>query len=156
MTKSYASNESNPTHSQGNAGSAPIELPIAGRGYKAGRLTYIGNAALSPPPGTDSDTDTDTSPGRRGVVMADSSWDGLEKSLNSPKNQCSIGFQPVFFGHRAMFSRVPLGRRAILVAAIAMTDNMTAYKNNALAALVSIGQCRVERSGTKQLRYVSW
>jgi hypothetical protein len=43
-------------------------MPIAGRGYKAGRLTYIGNAALSPP----SDTDTDTSPGRRGVVMAGS------------------------------------------------------------------------------------
>ena len=55
-----------------------------------------------------------------------------------------------------MFSRVPLGRRAILVAATAMTDSMTAYKNNALAALVSIGQCRLERSGTKQLRYVSW
>jgi hypothetical protein len=32
---------------------------VAGKGYKAGRFTYVGNAALSPPPGTD------TSPGRR-------------------------------------------------------------------------------------------
>jgi hypothetical protein len=32
-------------------------MRIAGRGYKAGRFTYLGNAALPPPP------DTDTSPG---------------------------------------------------------------------------------------------
>jgi hypothetical protein len=31
---------------------------IAGRGYKAGRFTYFGNAALPPPPDTGTDTDT--------------------------------------------------------------------------------------------------
>jgi hypothetical protein len=30
-------------------------------------------------------------------VHGDSSQDGSERSLNSPENQCSTGFQPVFF-----------------------------------------------------------
>ena len=31
-------------------------------------------------------------------VHSDSSKDGSERLLKSPDNQCSIGFQPVFFG----------------------------------------------------------
>jgi hypothetical protein len=40
-------------------------------------------------------------------VHGESSRDGSERSLNSPENQCSIGFQPVFGSHRqVMFSSI--------------------------------------------------
>jgi hypothetical protein len=40
-------------------------------------------------------------------VHGESSRDGSERSLNSPENQCSIGFQPVFGSHRqVMFSGI--------------------------------------------------
>jgi hypothetical protein len=37
-------------------GAGRRRIRIAGRGYKAGRFTYVGNAALPPPPNTNADT----------------------------------------------------------------------------------------------------
>ena len=39
-------------------------------------------------------------------VLGDSSQDGSERSLGSPEDQCSIGFQPVFFRTERCFPTI--------------------------------------------------
>jgi hypothetical protein len=61
---------------------------------QAGSLCYI-NAVASP-----------------ARVHSDSYQDGSQRSLNSPENQCSIGFQPVFLSTERCF---PIIRRSLQV-----------------------------------------
>ena len=82
-------------------------MRIVGRGYKAGRFTYVGNAALSPPP------DTDTSPGKplqgethifaMGKITFDYNtlvriivlWPNLPFAKRSSRPACRSCFSPV-------------------------------------------------------------